>query len=71
MIGRFAKLGVYQELFKLRVFYIASSAGLLALASFLVDYGHQAPSNLGMSLGYLFSCDQRLDHHLVCYKGAY
>jgi len=50
MIGRFTKLGVYQELFKLRDFYIASSAGLLALASFLVDYGHQAPSNLGMSL---------------------
>ncbi|MBW1693652.1 MAG: cation-transporting P-type ATPase, partial [Deltaproteobacteria bacterium] len=50
MIGRFTKLGVYQELFKLRDFYIASLAGLLALASFLVDYGHQVPSYLGMSL---------------------
>ncbi|MBW2240013.1 MAG: cation-translocating P-type ATPase, partial [Deltaproteobacteria bacterium] len=31
-------------------FYIALSAGVLALASFMIDHGHQAPSNLGISL---------------------
>jgi len=50
MIGRFTKLGVYEELFRLRDFYIALSAGVLALASFMIDYGHQAPGNLGISL---------------------
>ena len=50
MIGRFTKLGVYEELFRLRDFYIALSAGVLALASFMIDPGHQDPSKLGMSL---------------------
>ncbi|MBW2265959.1 MAG: cation-translocating P-type ATPase [Deltaproteobacteria bacterium] len=47
MIGRFAKLGVYQELFRLRDFYIAFSAGLLALLSFLIDYNNEISSSLG------------------------
>jgi len=50
MIGRFTKLGVYEELFRLRDFYIALSAGVLALASFMIDPGHQDPSKLGISL---------------------
>ena len=47
MIGRFAKLGVYRELFRLRDFYIAFSAGSLALLSFLIDYGNEVPGQLG------------------------
>ncbi|AEB10648.1 heavy metal translocating P-type ATPase [Desulfobacca acetoxidans] len=43
MIGRFAKLGVYQELFRSRDFCIAFSAGLLALASYIVDYSSLSP----------------------------
>jgi Zn2+/Cd2+-exporting ATPase len=39
MIGRFSKLGVYQELFRLRDFYFAAVAAGLALISFIVDYG--------------------------------
>ncbi|MBW1752573.1 MAG: cation-translocating P-type ATPase, partial [Deltaproteobacteria bacterium] len=50
MIGRFTKLGVYEELFRLRDFYIALSAGVLALASFMIDPGRQDPSKLGISL---------------------
>ena len=30
MIGRFSKLGIYQELFRLRDFYLAFSAAILA-----------------------------------------
>ena len=53
MIGRFARLGSYQELLKLRDFYIAAGGALLALASFLVDYHRDAPSlaGLGLALG--------------------
>lgn len=47
MIGRFSKLGVYQELIRLRDFYIAFSAAILALLSFLVDYGAGSPSLAG------------------------
>ena len=47
MIGRFSKLGVYRELFRLRDFYISFGAALLALASYLIDYGNSTPSILG------------------------
>ncbi len=47
MIGRFAKLGVYQELLRLRDFYLAFSAALLALVSFFIDRGNAAPSLSG------------------------
>jgi Cd2+/Zn2+-exporting ATPase len=47
MIGRFSKLGVYQELFRLRDFYLAFAAASLALFSFLIDYGNQTTSLLG------------------------
>ena len=50
MIGRFAKLGVYQELFRLRDFYITFAAAVLALLSYLVDYDSQATSYLGDGL---------------------
>ncbi len=50
MIGRFAKLGVYQELLKLRDFYIAFSAGLLALISYLIDRGSPGPWHLGTAV---------------------
>jgi len=50
MIGRFSKLGVYQELFKLRDFYLAFAAAILALISFLFDYGHQTASMTGNTL---------------------
>ncbi len=47
MIGRFAKLGVYQELFRLRDFYLAFAAALLALLSYILDYGNESPSMTG------------------------
>ena len=50
MIGRFAKLGVYHELLRLRDFYVAAGAGLLALASYLVGGGRTPPSDMGMVL---------------------
>lgn len=50
MIGRFSKLGVYQELFRLRDFYFAFAAAILALVSFIIDYGKHSTSFLGDSL---------------------
>lgn len=50
MIGRFSKLGVYQELFRLRDFYLAAGAAVLALLSFVVDYGSPTASRLGDAL---------------------
>jgi Cd2+/Zn2+-exporting ATPase len=50
MIGRFAKLGVYQELFRTRDFYIAFGAALLALAGYLIDRGSPSPSIYGNAL---------------------
>ena len=47
MIGRFSKLGVYQELFRLRDFYITFSAALLALLSYIIDYGNPSTSLYG------------------------
>lgn len=47
MIGRFARLGVYHELFRLRDFYISFAAALLALFSYLIDYGSPAPGPVG------------------------
>ena len=47
MIGRFSNLGVYQELFKMRDFYISFAAALLALLSYIIDYGNQSTSLLG------------------------
>ena len=47
MIGRFSKLGVYQELFRSRDFYVASGAALLALASYFVDSGDRSTSFTG------------------------
>ncbi len=53
MIGRFAKPGVYRELFRLRDFYVALAAGILALLSFIVDYGNGTPGRLGNGLAML------------------
>ena len=50
MIGRFSKLGVYQELFRLKDFYYAFAAAILALLSFMIDYGNQLPSLPGNAL---------------------
>jgi Zn2+/Cd2+-exporting ATPase len=50
MIGRFSRLGVYQELFRLRDFYIALAAAALALLSFIVDHGNEAHSLIGVGL---------------------
>ena len=47
MIGRFSKLGVYQELFRLRDFYITFAAAILALLSYFIDYGNQSTSSWG------------------------
>jgi Cd2+/Zn2+-exporting ATPase len=47
MIGRFSKLGVYRELVQLKDFYYALAAALLALLSFIIDYGRPAPSMVG------------------------
>ena len=53
MIGRFTKLGVYHELFRLRDFYFALAAGSLALLSFIVDYGDQNAGSIGNTLAIL------------------
>jgi Cd2+/Zn2+-exporting ATPase len=50
MIGRFSKLGVYQELLRLRDFYLAVSAAALALLSFIIDYGNDSASMVGNTL---------------------
>jgi len=47
MIGRYAKLGVYQELLRLKDFYISFGAAALALVSYMIDYGNPVPSYLG------------------------
>ena len=47
MIGRFTKLGVYRELLRLTDFYLSGLAGVLALASFILDYGRDATSLYG------------------------
>lgn len=47
MIGRFTKLGVYRELLRLTDFYLSGLAGLLALASFILDYGRGQTSLYG------------------------
>ena len=49
MIGRFARLGVYRELFRSRDFYVILAAGLLAALSYGIDRGGPAPSRLGMA----------------------
>ena len=53
MIGRFSKLGVYQELFRLRDFYITILAAFFALISFLVDRGTPSPSYIGNAFALL------------------
>ncbi len=50
MIGRFSKPGVYRELFRLKDFYIAFAAALLALGSFIIDRGSPSPSVTGILL---------------------
>jgi Cd2+/Zn2+-exporting ATPase len=47
MIGRFSKLGVYQELFRLRDFYFAVAAAAFALVSFIIDRGNESASLIG------------------------
>ena len=47
MMGRFSKLGVYQELFRLRDFHITFAAAILALLSYLIDYRNQSTSSWG------------------------
>ena len=56
MIGRFSKLGVYQELFRLRDFYFAFAAALMALISFIIDHGNQSTSFLGDTLAIISVC---------------
>lgn len=50
MIGRFSKLGVYQELFRLKDFYISIIAAILALLSYLIDYGSPSANMWGNTL---------------------
>ncbi len=50
MIGRFSKLGAYQELFTSREIYVAVGGGLLGLASYIVDYGRPSSSIYGYAL---------------------
>ena len=50
VIGRFAKLGVYRELFRSRDFYRIALAGALALASYLADRGPDKASQTGIAL---------------------
>lgn len=48
MIGRFARLGVYQELARSRDVYRVAIGGILGLAGYLWDYGHGASTTLGL-----------------------
>ena len=50
MIGRFSNLGVYQELFRLKIFYIATVAAILALLSYIIDHGNPSTSFVGNAL---------------------
>lgn len=50
MIGRFSHLGTYSELLRSSDFYKVSFAGLLALASYLVDRGGDRVSAWGIAL---------------------
>lgn len=50
MIGRFSKLGAYQELFTSRDIYIAIFGGLLGLTSYLIDYGRPSSTIYGDGL---------------------
>jgi Cd2+/Zn2+-exporting ATPase len=50
MIGRFSNLGVYQELFRLRDFYFAVAAAVLALVSYIIDRGNESASLIGNTL---------------------
>lgn len=50
MIGRFAKLGVYRELLQSREFYRIGGAGLLALASWIIDLNASEPSAMSKGL---------------------
>lgn len=47
MIGRFASLGAYRGLFRLKDFYLALAAGGLALAAWVWDMGRPQPSLAG------------------------
>lgn len=47
MIGRFARLGAYHELLKLKDFYAAIVAGLLAMVSFVIDAKAASPGTTG------------------------
>jgi Cd2+/Zn2+-exporting ATPase len=50
MIGRFSRLGVYQELIRSRDFYFTFIAAGLALLSYIIDYGQQSFSLIGNAL---------------------
>ncbi|BBO70028.1 ATPase P [Desulfosarcina alkanivorans] len=50
MIGRFSKLGVYHELFRMRDFYLAFAAAIIALLSFVIDYGQASTGIVGNAL---------------------
>ncbi len=50
MIGRFSNLGVYEELFRLKDFYVAFGGALLALLSYLLDHGYPSQSIAGTVL---------------------
>ncbi len=69
MIGRFSRLGVYRELFKLKDFYITFAAALLALGSYLVDRGQAGPSYLGMALALISVAANGLPIILGAFKG--
>jgi Cd2+/Zn2+-exporting ATPase len=70
MIGRYAKLGVYQELFRLKNFYYAFAAAILALLSFFVDCGRPAPSLWGNALALVSIAVNGAPHYLGRRHGA-
>lgn len=47
MIGRFSKLGVYQDLLRVRDFYISFAGAILVLLSYIIDYGNPSASFWG------------------------
>ena len=48
MIGRFSKLGVYQELFRLRDFYLAAAAAVWSLLGMSAAIDLQVPQDYGL-----------------------
>lgn len=56
MIGRFSSLGSYRDLLNAKDFLKAGFGGVLAIVSFLYDWGSDSPSHIGITLALIAVC---------------